>query len=44
VTLDPDRILALLKDPNVDSQEVAAAAGTSREEAAARRPPRRPGW
>ncbi len=35
MTLDPDRILALLKDPNVDSQEVAAAAGTSREEAAA---------
>jgi len=31
---DPDRILALLRDPNVDSQEVAAQTGTSREEAA----------
>jgi hypothetical protein len=35
VPLDPDRILALLRDPSVDSQEVASAAGSSREEAAA---------
>lgn len=33
--LDPDRILSLLRDPNVDSQEVAAAAGASRDAAVA---------
>lgn len=32
--LDPDRLLALLRDPNVDSQEVAQTAGVPREEAA----------
>ena len=31
---EPDAILLLLRDPNVDSQEVAAQTGTSREEAA----------
>ncbi|HEU5317887.1 MAG TPA: hypothetical protein VFX49_17380, partial [Chloroflexota bacterium] len=31
---DPGRILALLRDPNVESQEVADAAGVPREEAA----------
>jgi hypothetical protein len=31
---DPDRILALLRDPNVDSQQVAAETGFPREEAA----------
>src|SRR5512136_2022700 len=31
---DPDRILALLRDPNVDSQQVAAETGLPREEAA----------
>jgi hypothetical protein len=31
---DPDRILALLRDPNVDSQEVAAQTGLPRAEAA----------
>jgi hypothetical protein len=32
--VEPDPILLLLRDPNVDSQEVAAQTGTSREEAA----------
>jgi hypothetical protein len=32
-TLDPDRLLALLRDPNVESQEIARAAGVAREEA-----------
>jgi len=31
---DPDQILALLRDPNVDSQQVADATGATREEAA----------
>jgi len=31
--LDPDRLLALLRDPNVESGEIAAATGASREEA-----------
>jgi hypothetical protein len=31
---DSDRILALLRDPNVDSQQVAAETGLPREEAA----------
>jgi len=31
---DPDRILELLRDPNVDSQEVARQTGAPREEAA----------
>ncbi|HZZ86599.1 MAG TPA: hypothetical protein VFE30_18880 [Anaeromyxobacteraceae bacterium] len=30
---DPDAILALLKDPNVESQQIAAATGAPREEA-----------
>lgn len=30
---DPDRLLALLRDPNVESAEIAAAAGVAREEA-----------
>lgn len=30
---DPDTVLALLKDPNVESQEIAAATGAPREEA-----------
>ncbi len=32
-TLDPDQLLALLRDPNVESQEIAAKAGVPREEA-----------
>ena len=32
-TLDVDRLLALLRDPNVESQEIAAVAGVPREEA-----------
>jgi hypothetical protein len=32
--LDPERILALLRDPNVDSEQVAAEAGVPRAEAA----------
>jgi hypothetical protein len=32
-TLDPDQLLALLRDPNVESQEIAAQAGVPREEA-----------
>ncbi len=32
-TLDPDQLLALLRDPNVESQEIAAQAGVQREEA-----------
>jgi hypothetical protein len=32
--LDPERILALLRDPNVDSEQVAVAAGVPRAEAA----------
>jgi len=31
---DPDQILALLRDPNVESQQLAAATGVSREDAA----------
>jgi hypothetical protein len=31
--LDTDRLLAMLRDPNVESGEIAAAAGVSREEA-----------
>jgi hypothetical protein len=31
--LDPDRILALLRDPNVESQEIAGFTGVPREEA-----------
>ena len=31
--LDPDRLLALLRDPNVESGQIAAATGASREEA-----------
>jgi hypothetical protein len=31
---DPDAVLALLRDPKVDSQQVSEATGTSREEAA----------
>src|SRR5512144_2805522 len=31
--LDPDQLLALLRDPNVESQEIAAQAGVPREEA-----------
>src|SRR5512147_2996675 len=31
--LDPDQLLALLRDPNVESQEIAARAGVPREEA-----------
>lgn len=31
--LDPERLLALLRDPNVESRDIAAAAGTSREDA-----------
>lgn len=31
---DPDAVLALLRDPNVDSQQVADATGASRDEAA----------
>jgi len=31
--LDPDQLLALLKDPQVESQEIAARAGVPREEA-----------
>lgn len=31
-TVDPDRLLALLRDPNVESQEIAAATGAPREE------------
>jgi hypothetical protein len=31
-TLDVDRLLALLRDPNVESQEIAAQAGVPREE------------
>jgi len=31
---DPDAVLALLRDPNVDSQQVSEATGASREEAA----------
>jgi len=31
--LDPDQLLALLRDPNVESQEIAARAGVAREEA-----------
>ncbi|HVP68795.1 MAG TPA: hypothetical protein VMT17_16205 [Anaeromyxobacteraceae bacterium] len=31
---DPERILELLRDPNVDSHEVAAQTGTTREDAA----------
>lgn len=31
---DPERILALLRDPNVDSQQVSAETGVTREEAA----------
>lgn len=30
--LDPDRLLTLLKDPNTESQEIAAAIGAPREE------------
>ncbi|WP_243337415.1 hypothetical protein [Anaeromyxobacter soli] len=32
-TLDVDRLLALLRDPNVESQEIATLAGVPREEA-----------
>jgi hypothetical protein len=31
---DPDALLALLKDPNVESQQIAAATGAARDEAA----------
>lgn len=31
---DPDAVLALLKDPNVETQQIASATGTPREEAA----------
>ena len=31
--LDPDQLLALLRDPNVESQEIASRAGVAREEA-----------
>jgi hypothetical protein len=31
---DPDRLLEMLRDPNVESRDVAAAAGVSREDAA----------
>jgi hypothetical protein len=31
--LDPEELLALLRDPNVESQEIAARAGVAREEA-----------
>lgn len=31
--LDPDQLLSLLRDPNVESQEIAARAGVPREEA-----------
>jgi hypothetical protein len=31
--LDPEQLLALLRDPNVESQEIAARAGVAREEA-----------
>src|SRR5512142_808196 len=31
--LDPEQLLALLRDPNVESQEIAARAGVPREEA-----------
>ncbi len=31
--LDPDQLLALLRDPNVESQEIATRAGVPREEA-----------
>ncbi|ACG72417.1 conserved hypothetical protein [Anaeromyxobacter sp. K] len=31
-TLDPDRLLAMLRDPNVESQEIAALVGAPREE------------
>ncbi len=30
---DTDRLLAMLRDPNVESRDIAAAAGVSREEA-----------
>jgi hypothetical protein len=33
-SLDPDRLLSMLRDPNVESRDVAAAAGVSREDAA----------
>src|SRR6266568_992981 len=32
--LDPDRLLSMLRDPNVESRDVATAAGVSREDAA----------
>ena len=32
--LDPERLLSMLRDPNVESRDVAAAAGVSREDAA----------
>ncbi len=32
-TLDPEELLALLRDPNVESQQIAARAGVPREEA-----------
>ena len=31
-TSDPDRLLAMLRDPNVETQEIAAATGAPREE------------
>src|SRR6266511_810844 len=34
IQLDTDRVLEMLRDPNVESRDVAAAAGVSREEAA----------
>lgn len=34
VSGDPEKILAMLRDPNVESQDIAAAAGVPREEAA----------
>jgi hypothetical protein len=33
-TLEPDALLAMLRDPNRETQEIAAAAGVAREEAA----------
>ncbi len=33
-TADPDRLLAMLRDPNVETQEIAAVAGAPREEVA----------
>src|SRR5512133_847726 len=32
-SLDPERLLAMLRDPNVESREIAEAAGVPREEA-----------